>query len=149
MDLTASSAVNLPIISASLRLVVIWMGVRSIRCTYSGARAGPRLTFTTNFVFFMVSHYFYSTPTKGTPRCAGVPNRSGSDLFSLNLPRGTGVPLGMSRIHSACLDPGDVLLRQEPDEEEDEEEEEDDDEEEDEGDGIEDEDDDEDDGYSE
>jgi hypothetical protein len=36
-DLTASSAVNLPIISARLRLGVIWMGVRSIRCTYSGA----------------------------------------------------------------------------------------------------------------
>lgn len=53
-----------------------------------------------------------------------------------------GVPLGMSRIHSECLDPGDFLLRQEPDEEEDEEE--------DEGDGKEDdEDEDTDDGYSE
>jgi len=35
MDLIASSAVNLPITSASLRLVVVWMGVRSIRCTNS------------------------------------------------------------------------------------------------------------------
>jgi hypothetical protein len=67
-----------------------------------------------------------------------------------------GVPLGMSRIYSECLDsapsdlcPADVLLRQEPDEE--------DDEEEDEGDGKkepdheeeEDDDDAEDDGYSE
>jgi hypothetical protein len=51
-DLTASSAVNLPISSASLRLGVIWMGVRSIRCTYSVARVIPRFTFTTNFVFF-------------------------------------------------------------------------------------------------
>src|SRR5882762_10613029 len=57
-DLTASSAVNLPITRASLRLGVIWMGVRSIRCTYSVARVLPRFTFTTNFVFFIVSHCF-------------------------------------------------------------------------------------------
>src|SRR5579862_7804911 len=50
-DLTASSAVNLPIRRASLRLGVIWMGVRSIRRTYSVARVLPRFTFTTNFVF--------------------------------------------------------------------------------------------------
>ena len=37
-DLTASSAVNLPITRASLRLDVIWMGVESILCTYSVAR---------------------------------------------------------------------------------------------------------------
>src|SRR5437588_11189518 len=30
------------------------MGLRSIRCTYSAARA-PRITFTRNFVFFIVS----------------------------------------------------------------------------------------------
>src|SRR5712692_10534617 len=53
MDLTASSAVNLPITSASARLVVVWIGARSIRCTYSGARVPPRFTFTTNLVFFM------------------------------------------------------------------------------------------------
>ena len=35
IDLIASSAVNLPMTSASLRLGVIWMGVGSIRCTYS------------------------------------------------------------------------------------------------------------------
>ena len=33
------------------------MGVGSIRCTYSVARVLPRFTFTTNFVFFMVSHW--------------------------------------------------------------------------------------------
>jgi hypothetical protein len=48
MDLTASSAVNLPISSASLRLNVIWTGVRSIRCTYSAAWVPPRSTFTIN-----------------------------------------------------------------------------------------------------
>jgi len=54
MDLTASSAVNFPITSASLRLSVIWMGVRSIRCTYSGARVPPRFTLTTNLMFIMI-----------------------------------------------------------------------------------------------
>lgn len=52
MDLMVSSAVNLPITSASLRLVVVWMGVRSMRWTYSEARAPLRFTFTMNFVFF-------------------------------------------------------------------------------------------------
>src|SRR5579864_953510 len=52
-DLTASSAVNFPIISASLRSVVIWIGVGSIRCTYSGARVPPRFTFTTNLMVFI------------------------------------------------------------------------------------------------
>src|SRR3981081_689366 len=52
-DATASSAVNLPIRSASLRLVVVWMGLLSIRCTYSGARVPPRFTFTTNLMFFI------------------------------------------------------------------------------------------------
>src|ERR1022692_1572608 len=55
MDLTASSAVNRPMSSASLRLVVVWMGLRSMRCTYSGARVPLRFTFTRNFVFFMDS----------------------------------------------------------------------------------------------
>ncbi len=53
MDLTASSAVNLPMTRASLRLVVVWMGNRSIRRTYCGTWAPPRFTFTTNFIFFM------------------------------------------------------------------------------------------------
>jgi hypothetical protein len=48
-DLTASSAVNLPINRASLRLGVIWMGVRSIRCTYSVARVLARFTFHNKF----------------------------------------------------------------------------------------------------
>ena len=54
MDLTASSAVNRPISNASLRLVVIRMGARSIRCTYSGARVPPRFTFTINWFFSWV-----------------------------------------------------------------------------------------------
>ncbi len=52
MDLTASSAVNFPMISASLRLVVIWGG--STLCTKAGARV-PRLTFTRNFIFVKIS----------------------------------------------------------------------------------------------
>src|SRR6185436_13793212 len=47
-DLTTSSA------NASLRLLVIWTGIRSIRRTYSGARPSARLTFTTNLRSFMV-----------------------------------------------------------------------------------------------
>src|SRR5207249_2441985 len=56
------SAVNLPITSASLRFIVVWMGVRSIRCTYLGTRVPPRFTCTTNFVFFIVCHYFCPPP---------------------------------------------------------------------------------------
>src|ERR1700751_2590245 len=55
MDLATSSAVNLPIISASLRFVVVCIGIRSIRCTYSAARVPTRFVFTTNLVVFMVS----------------------------------------------------------------------------------------------
>src|SRR5208282_1784938 len=33
------------------------MGVRSIRCTNSGARVPPRFSFTTNLVFFIVCDY--------------------------------------------------------------------------------------------
>jgi hypothetical protein len=33
-----SSAANLPITNASFRLVVVWMGARSIRWTNAGAR---------------------------------------------------------------------------------------------------------------
>jgi hypothetical protein len=58
MDLTASSAVNLPITSASLGLEVVRMGVRSIRFTYSVMSVPPRFTFTTNFVVFIVCHCF-------------------------------------------------------------------------------------------
>src|SRR4029077_18694002 len=54
-DLAASSAVNFPITSASFRLVVMWIGVGSTRCTYSGARVPLRFTFTTNLMFFMFS----------------------------------------------------------------------------------------------
>jgi hypothetical protein len=54
-DLTASSAVNLPMSNASFRLVVICTGVGSTRRTYSGARVPRRFTFTTNLIFFMSS----------------------------------------------------------------------------------------------
>lgn len=53
MNLTASSAVNLPITSAKLRLVVVCMGARSVRRTYSGTRVPPRFTFTTNLMFLI------------------------------------------------------------------------------------------------
>jgi len=52
-DLAASSAVNFPISIASFRLVVIWMGVGSTRCTYCGARVPLRFTFTINLMFFI------------------------------------------------------------------------------------------------
>src|SRR6266446_2991266 len=54
-DLTASSAANLPMTSASLRLVVMWIVVGSTRCTYSGGRVPPRFTFTTNLMFVIIS----------------------------------------------------------------------------------------------
>jgi len=84
-DLAASSAVNFPIRSASFRLVVVWMGVGSTRCTYSGARAPPRFTLTINLMFFILIslakkfwgdvskatvHFFeieYTTAVKGLP----------------------------------------------------------------------------------
>ena len=69
-DLTASSAVNLPITSASLRFIVVWMGVRSIRCTYLGTWVPPRFTFTTNFVFFIVCHYFCPPPRNAAQNVA-------------------------------------------------------------------------------
>jgi hypothetical protein len=37
-------------ISARLRFFVVWMGVGSIRCTYSGVRLPLRFTRTTNLV---------------------------------------------------------------------------------------------------
>jgi hypothetical protein len=54
MDLTAPSAVNPPITSASLRLAVVRIGIRLSHCTYLVA---PLVTFTTNLVgscFFSV-----------------------------------------------------------------------------------------------
>src|SRR5438477_10438639 len=53
-ELTTSSAVNFPMTSAWLRLRVVATELRSIRCTYSAAQV-PRITFTINFVFFIVS----------------------------------------------------------------------------------------------
>src|SRR5580704_11344897 len=55
MDATTSSAVSFPIMSASLRLEVVCIGARSIRCTYCRPRIPPRFNFTTNLVFFMDS----------------------------------------------------------------------------------------------
>src|ERR1017187_7793729 len=51
MDLIASSAVSRPMTSASLRLEVILIGLRSMLCTYAGARVPPRFTFTRNLIF--------------------------------------------------------------------------------------------------
>ena len=53
-DWTTSSAVNLPMTSARLRLSVVRTGLRSIRATYSVARV-PRFTCTKNFVFIIFS----------------------------------------------------------------------------------------------
>src|SRR6185437_2154433 len=52
MALTASSAVSFPIRSASLRSLVITMGVRSSRRTY--CCEPPRFTLTTNLVLVIV-----------------------------------------------------------------------------------------------
>jgi hypothetical protein len=49
-DFMASSAVNLPMTNASLRLGVIWMGSRSILRMYCGARLPTRFTFTRNLI---------------------------------------------------------------------------------------------------
>jgi len=73
MDLTASSAVNLPITSASLRLDVIWTGVRSIRWTYEGRRLALRLTFTTNLVVFIVFCCFHSRPRNAAQNVIAFP----------------------------------------------------------------------------
>src|SRR5258705_10166252 len=54
MDLIASSAVNLPMSSASLRLVVMRIGVLSSCCTYSGRRTAPRSTLARNLMISMV-----------------------------------------------------------------------------------------------
>ena len=72
IDLTASSAVNLPINSASLRSDVILIGLRSIRCTYLGLWVPPRFTFTTNFVFFIVFSLFllYADERPSISECA-------------------------------------------------------------------------------
>src|ERR1700746_2151262 len=70
-DLTASSAANFPITSASLRLVVMWIGDGSTRCTYSGARVPLRFTFTTNLMFFMFSPL--------SPNCSGGGRSSSTD----------------------------------------------------------------------
>jgi hypothetical protein len=54
MDLITSSAVNLPMTSANLRLVVVWRGIEPARCTYSGVPLPVRFSFTMNFVFARV-----------------------------------------------------------------------------------------------
>jgi hypothetical protein len=128
-----SSAVNLPITSASLRLVVVWMGVRSIRCTNSGARVPPRFSFTTNLVFFIVCHYFYSTLGNRIPRSirrgSAFPSRSSAVWLVLaTVAKDTAYYLSMSRLYPECPDSDvsdrsvavDVLLRQQPEEEDEE-----------------------------
>src|SRR5580658_4349492 len=76
MDLTASSAVNRPIINASLRSVVVWIGVRSMRCTYSGARVPLRFPFTRNLVFFML----FPPGSRDNHRCQNEGGPHGSPL---------------------------------------------------------------------
>jgi len=102
-----------------------------MRCTNSGVSVPPRFSFTTNLVFFIDHHYFYSTLRNRIPRSIrrGSAFRGRSKCSLVVAPR-IGVPLIMSRSHpewSAPLDlsvAADVFMRQEPDEEEDEEEDE-------------------------
>src|SRR5579862_4001762 len=84
MDLTASSAVNLAIINASLRLVVISTEVRSIRRTYSGARATPRGTLITNLMCFM-EFLSFRRKTGGDIICLPFLTVAGLRGFGVNL----------------------------------------------------------------
>jgi hypothetical protein len=59
-DLIASSAVSLPISSASFRLVVIWIGVRSSRCTNAWPCVPLRVNFTRNLVFFTFDSFYFT-----------------------------------------------------------------------------------------
>src|SRR5712692_9639403 len=68
-DSKTSMAVTLPINKARLRASVVWTGLRSIRWTYSAHGAPIRLTFTTNFVYFMRS--LHGFPEKGRLRKKG------------------------------------------------------------------------------
>jgi hypothetical protein len=72
---------------ANFLLVVVWMGVRSIRRTYSAARAPPRFTFTRNFVFFMGSLWlgrFSATLRQmGVRETSPQPNQERSRKFPL------------------------------------------------------------------
>jgi hypothetical protein len=122
---------NFPMTSATLQLVVMRMGVGSMRCTNSGVSVPPRFSFTTNLVFFIDHHCFYSTRRNRIPRSIRRGSAfPGCSKRSVVVAPRIGVPLIMSRSHpewSAPLDPSvvaDVLMRQEPDEEEDEEEDE-------------------------
>jgi hypothetical protein len=47
-----SSAMNFPITHASLRLVVVWIGIRSIRCTNAGAMGSATVHFHNKFRLF-------------------------------------------------------------------------------------------------
>ena len=72
-DLTASSAVNLPMSNASLRLVVISIGVESTRCTYSAARVPRRFTFTTNLVTLICAcSYSFARNDQGNARAVSL-----------------------------------------------------------------------------
>jgi len=69
MDLIASPAVNLPMTSASLRSVVIWMGLRSIRFTYlSGVNTGTAHSYNK----FEIVH--------DSSRLFGMTSRMGADV---------------------------------------------------------------------
>ncbi len=50
-----SSAVSRPMSSATFRLLVVWTGIRSSRCTKT--KLPPRFNFTRNLVFVIVTYY--------------------------------------------------------------------------------------------
>jgi hypothetical protein len=100
-------------------------------------RLPPRFNFTTNFVFFIVCYYFYSTLRTGYRAVWDVgqsfePPLQCTLVWFSPVAKDTAYHLRMSRPHPECPDSdardhlvvADVLLRQEPDEEEDEEEDE-------------------------
>jgi hypothetical protein len=47
-----SSAMNFPITNASLRLVVVCIGIRSIRCTNAGAMGSATVHFSQQISYF-------------------------------------------------------------------------------------------------
>jgi hypothetical protein len=50
-----SSAMNFPITNASLRLVVVCIGIRSIRCTNAGAMGSATVHFSQQISYFSYS----------------------------------------------------------------------------------------------
>jgi hypothetical protein len=82
-DSKTSMAVTLPINKARLRSSVVWTGLRSIRWTYSAHGAPIRLTFTTNFVYFMRSLHIPCKGHASGKSAAGSSFSAGSHLIDL------------------------------------------------------------------